>query len=180
VIKPSLTLSNNLILVNLLGFNAIWFGLILLGNVFIPIAVIMLLLHLYYQADKNELVLILIVAGVGVLLDSALIYSGIFIFPGSTPTQLPFWLITLWLCFSATVRHSLGFLANSKILQCLIGAIFAPLSYLAGAKFSVVYITPSFELSYLLLAGLWGPLMVLVFALSAWLQIEEKNHVAQL
>lgn len=138
----------------------------------------MLLLHLYYQADKNELVLILIVAGVGVLLDSALIYSGTFVFPGST--QLPFWLITLWLCFAATVRHSLGFLANSKILQCLIGAIFAPLSYLAGAKFSVVYITPPFELSYLLLAGLWGPLMVLVFALSAWLQIEEKNHVAQL
>ena len=178
MIKPSLTLSNNLILVNLLGFNAIWFGLILLGNVFIPIAVIMLLLHLYYQADKNELVLILIVAGVGVLLDSALIYSGTFVFPGST--QLPFWLITLWLCFAATVRHSLGFLANSKILQCLIGAIFAPLSYLAGAKFSVVYITPEFELSYLLLACLWGPLMELIFAISGWLQIEEKNHVTQL
>ena len=169
---------NNPTLVNLLGFNAIWFGLILLGNVFIPIAAIMLLLHLYYQADKNELVLILIVAGVGVLLDSTLIYFGIFVFPDSA--QLPFWLITLWFCFAATVRHSLSFLAKSKILQVLVGGIFAPLSYLAGAKFSVVYITPEFELSYLLLACLWGPLMVLIFAISGWLQIEEKNHVTQL
>ncbi len=178
MIKPSLTLFNNPTLVNLLGFNAAWFGLILLGNIFIPLAAIMLLLHLYYQADKSELVLIFIVAGVGVLLDSALIYSGIFIFPDST--QLPLWLITLWFCFAATVRHSLSFLAKFKILQVLAGGVFAPLSYLAGAKFSVVYITPSFELSYLLLGCLWGPLMLLVFAISGWLQIEEKKHVTQL
>lgn len=174
MIKPKLTLINNPNFINLLGFNAIWFGLIFLGNSFIPVAAILLLLHLCFLAGKNELTLIFIVAGIGVLLDSVLVYAHVFIFPEAT--KLPFWLITLWFCFAATVRHSLGFLSNSKILQCSVGAIFAPLSYLAGAKFSVVYITPSFELSYLLLACLWGPLMVLIFALSRWTKVEEINH----
>lgn len=151
-----------------------WFGLILLGNIFIPVAAMLLFFHLHYYAHRNELALIFVIAAIGVLLDSLLVYKNIFIFPESN--QLPFWLITLWFCFAATVRHSLGFLARSKVLQCLIGAIFAPLSYLAGAKFSVVNITPSFELSYLLLACLWGPLMVLIFSLSRWMKVKEACH----
>ena len=173
--KNLLTLVNKSNLVNLVGFNLTWFGLILFGNIFIPAALILLMLHLYYQAEKNELPLIVIVAVTGVLLDSTLVYSGFFIFPDTQ--HIPFWLTTLWFCFAATIRHSLGFLASSKIRQILLGGVFAPLSYLAGANFSVVYLTQSLGFSYLLLACLWGPLMVLIFTISDGLFIEEEHYV---
>ena len=172
--KKLFVLFNKASPVNLIGFNLIWLGLIFFGNVFIPVAAILLALHWHYYAEKNELTLILIVATLGILLDSILTYSGFFIFPDTQ--HIPFWLIALWFCFAATIRHSLNFLASSKLLQLLVGAAFAPLSYLAGAKFSVVYITPSLGFSYLLLSLLWGPLMVLVFSIDDGLRMEEECY----
>jgi hypothetical protein len=168
-------LVNGWTIINLVGFNLTWLGLILFGNNFIPIALVILMLHLYYQAEKNELKLIFIVVAIGVLLDSTLLYSGIFIFPSTQ--HIPLWLIVLWCCFAATIRHSLGFLSQSKILQLLAGGVVAPLSYLAGAKFSAVYLTSSLGISYLLLACIWGPLMVLIFLINDGLCIEEECYV---
>lgn len=163
---------------NLVAFNAAWFGLVVIGNLFIPIAAIILCVQLwYFQATKNEILLICLVATIGIWLDFALVYSGVFIFPETE--GIPFWLMILWLLFAGTIRHSLAFLAKSKVLQFVVGALFAPLSYLAGAKLSVVYLVPSLGFSYLLLACLWGPLMLVVFSLSRWLQVlEEENHAS--
>ncbi|ASP48067.1 DUF2878 domain-containing protein [Cognaticolwellia beringensis] len=164
---------------NLVMFNVAWFGLVFIGNLFIPIAAILLGAQLwFFQTTKNEIILICLVATIGIWLDFALISTGVFIFPDTD--GIPFWLITLWIVFAGTIRHSLAFLANSKIMQFFIGAIFAPLSYLAGAKLSVLYLVPSWGLSYLLLAGLWGPLMLVFFGLSHWLQVEDKCHVSSL
>ncbi|MFT5812992.1 MAG: hypothetical protein ACI9VT_000730 [Psychroserpens sp.] len=81
--------------------------------------------------------------------------------------------------FAGTIRHSLAFLAKSKVLQFVVGALFAPLSYLAGAKLSVVYLVPSLGFTYLLLACLWGPLMLVVFSLNRLLIVlEEENHAS--
>jgi hypothetical protein len=172
--KKLSALLNKSNMVNLIAFNLTWLGLILLGDIFIPMAATFLILHLYYQAGKNELSLILVVAVIGTLLDSTLAYSDVFIFPDTQ--YIPFWLVTLWCCFAATIRHSLSFLASSKILQFLIGGIFAPLSYLAGANFSVVYLTPSLGFSYLLLACLWGPLMVVIFFISEGLDMKDECY----
>jgi len=167
----------NVMLWNIVAFNMVWFGLISLGNTFIPIAAILLIIHIwYFQALNGELLLICLVATIGILLDSSLVYAGIFTFPNTD--GIPFWLTALWLCFACTIRHSLAWLANSKAMQFVFGALFAPLSYLAGANLSVVQLAPSFGVSYLILASLWGPLMVLIFALSRWLQTEGKNHAA--
>ncbi|MBA6390995.1 DUF2878 domain-containing protein [Colwellia sp. BRX10-3] len=163
---------------NLVAFNAAWFGLVVIGNLFIPIASIIFCAQLwYFQATKNEILLICLVATIGIWLDFALVYSGVFIFPETE--GIPFWLMTLWLLFAGTIRHSLAFLAKSKVLQFFVGSLFAPLSYLAGAKLSVVYLVPSLGFSYLLLACLWGPLMLVVFSLSRWLLVlEEENHAS--
>lgn len=168
---------NNSIIWNVAAFNIIWFGLIFIGNAFIPIAAILLCIHIWtFQADKSELLLICLVATVGILLDTSLVYAGIFSFVNTT--GIPFWLAALWFCFACTIRHSLAFLANSKVLQFVFGALLAPLSYLAGANLSVVQLTPSLAASYILLACLWGPLMLLIFSLSTWLENKEQSHAA--
>ena len=157
-------------------FNLAWFGLVFIGDLFIPIAVILLGAQLwYFKSTKNEILLICLVATLGIWLDFALVYSGVFIFPGTD--GIPFWLIILWIFFASTIRHSLAFLTNSKLLQFFVGAISAPLSYLAGAKLAVVDLGLSVGSSYLLLACFWGPLMVLIFALSGWLLVKEKSYV---
>ncbi|TWX69965.1 DUF2878 domain-containing protein [Colwellia sp. C1TZA3] len=163
-------------LYNLVAFNVAWFGLVFIGDLFIPIVAVLFGAQLwYFKSTKNEILLICLVATLGIWLDFALVNSGVFIFPGTD--GIPFWLITLWIIFASTIRHSLAFLANSKLLQLSVGAISAPLSYLAGAKLSVVDLGLSVGSSYLLLACLWGPLMVFIFALSRWLLVKEKSYV---
>jgi hypothetical protein len=167
------------ILWNLVAFNIAWFGLVFIGNVFIPIAAILLGSQFWYcQSNKNDMLFICLVAMVGMSLDQTLVFAGIFIFPNTE--FIPFWLMTLWICFANTIRHSLAFLAPSKFLQFTVGAVIAPLSYLAGAKLSAVYLAPSLGFSYLILACLWGPLMVFIFALSRWLQVEGERDVARI
>ncbi len=169
-IKPS-TLSN------LIGYNIAWFGLILTGDNFIPVAIALLVSQLWlFKATKNEILLIFLVASVGIGLDLILVYLDIFIFPDTE--WIPLWLLTLWFVFAGTIRHSLAFLERSKLLQFFVGGIFAPLSYIAGAKLSVVNFTPSLGVTYFLLASVWAPLMLVIFSLSRWLlTFEEKTNV---
>jgi len=168
---------SNAMLWNIVAFNLVWFGLIFIGNAFVPIAAILLSIHIwFFQAFKSEIVLIFLVATIGILLDTSLVYAGIFTFPNTA--GIPFWLTALWFCFACTIRHSLAFLAHSKIMQFIFGALLAPLSYLAGANFSVVQLSPTLVISYFILACLWGPLMLLFFALSRWLKTEGESHAA--
>lgn len=160
---------------NLISFNVAWFGLVLVGNLFIPLALLLLGAQLWISdTDKSDIVLIVLVATVGVTLDFILVNVGVFTFPDTE--NIPYWLITLWVCFASTIRQSLAFLARSRWLQFLLGAFVAPLSYLAGAKAGVVYLSPSIAESYVLLAGLWGPLMLVIFALSRWIKLEDSIH----
>lgn len=153
-------------LLNMLGFNLAWFGLIFFGNTFIPIALLMIVLHLStFSNINNEVRLVLLVSVVGVSVDSLLHFFGFFIFPDSV--FMPFWLIILWGCFACTICHSLTFLSSSKALQVITGAIFAPLSYIAGQKLEVVNFGSSLLIAYISLAFIWGGLFILFFYLKS-------------
>ena len=150
-------------IVNLIGFNLVWFGLVYWGNAFIPVATAFFCWHLYYTRSHDfiEIRLIFIVASIGVLIDSVLHYLGVFRFAESS--HLPFWLMALWLCFATTISHSLSFMDHSKIIQSLLGAFVAPLSYLAGQKFNAVDFGMTFLETYVLLAIIWSLLMMIFF-----------------
>jgi hypothetical protein len=149
---------------NLLGFNLCWFGLVLYGNNFSVIALSWLTIHVYLVMEKKaEVTLIILVMLIGTIIDTSLLHLGVFTF--DTSYIIPFWLIVLWGCFAATINHSLVFLSGSKTLQCLCGLVFAPLSYIGGASLSAVTLSYSLAMTYLLLALIWGPLMVLLFSL---------------
>ncbi len=165
------------VLWNLVCFNIAWLGLVFIGNPFIPVAIFLFGTQLwFFSTEKSDFALIFMVAVIGITLDFSLVYTGVFTFPDTE--YIPFWLITLWFCFASTIRLSLDFLAKSIWLQFFMGTCFAPLSYIAGAKANVVYLSPSISMSYLLLAVLWGPLMLVFFALSRWLKIESPDHVS--
>lgn len=155
---------NYSLIFNAVGFNLAWFGLVYWGNAFIPISLLLLLAHFYFNSQvKGELLLMVIITFFGILVDSLLQQFTFFIF--AEHSHLPFWLITLWACFSATICHSLHFLAGSKVLQLLVGGLFAPLSYIAGQKMAAVEFGQSLLLTYVTLSLLWGLLFVLFFML---------------
>ena len=153
-------------LLNMLGFNLAWFGLIFFGNTFIPISLLMIVLHLsMFSNINNEMRLVILVTVIGVSVDSFLHFFGFFIFPDST-SMTP-WLVILWVCFACTICHSLTFLSPSVILQAVVGAIFSPLSYIAAQKIGAVNFGYSLLTTYITLALIWGGLFICFFYLKS-------------
>jgi hypothetical protein len=162
-------------LINLIGFNVSWFGLIYWGNNFIPIAFLLLAAHLFFQSKNyKELFLILVVSVIGISVDSLLQQLTLFIF--LEPSHIPFWLMMLWASFAATICHSLNFLASSKMLQLVVGGLISPLSYIAGYKFMVVDFGYSMFITYVVLALVWGGLFILFYYLKNKIMKGEMSH----
>jgi len=163
-------------LINMLGFNIAWLGLIVFGNNFVAIALIMLILHFYKFSNlKNEVYFVLSVAVIGITIDIALHLLGFYIF--NNDLIIPFWLVVLWACFACTLCHSLNFLSNSKLMQILIGGGLAPLSYISAVKLNAVDFGLSTITSYLILALIWAGLFVLFFVLKKHFINGEVKHV---
>ena len=164
------------VLLNLIGFNLAWLGLVYWGNIFIPISLLLLIAHIHFIAKvRGELLLILVITVIGIFVDSLLVHFNVFIFANSG--HMPFWLLVLWACFGATICHSLRFLSDRKVLQLFVGAIFAPLSYIAGYKLQAVDFGQSITSTYLLLSVIWAVLFVLFFSLKDKLVNVEVSHV---
>lgn len=164
-------------IINVIGFDIAWFGLVYWGDIFIPIALIMLALHFYFVSkDKaKEFYLICTVTAIGIMVDSILQYLGVFVFPEGQ--MIPFWLITLWFCFASTLCHSLRFLQNSKLSQGLVGALLAPVSYIAGNEMNAVSFGLTLTTTFVILSIIWGVLMILFFSLKSYLIHEELRYV---
>lgn len=149
----------------MLGFNVAWLGLITLGNVFIPAALILLALHLRLLSTKaHELSFILVCTLTGISIDTLLTLTGVFIFSDSL--FIPLWLMALWGLFAATINHSLAFLSKHCAWQYFIGALFGPLSYIAGFNLGSVNFGLSVEKTFLILSVVWGPWFLLCFHLN--------------
>jgi len=162
-------------LINLIGFNVSWFGLVYWGNNFIPVAFLLLLAHLFFQSKNyKELFLILVVSIIGISVDSLLQQLTFFIF--FEPSHIPFWLMMLWASFAATICHSLNFLASSKMLQLVVGGLISPLSYIAGYKFMVVDFGYSMFITYIFLALVWGGLFILFYCLKGKIMKGEVSY----
>ena len=163
-------------LINIIGFNLSWFGLVYWGNNFIPFAFALLIAHLFFQSKNHkELLLILIISVIGISVDSLLQQLNVFVF--FNPSHIPLWLAMLWASFAATICHSLRFLESSKLLQLAVGGLVSPLSYIAGYKFMAVDFGYSILITYLILALIWGGLFVLFFYLKSKIIKVEINYV---
>ena len=161
--------------VNFVGFYLAWFGLILLGNTFIPIDIALIAAHLIIVVKAPEkrfaeLKLITAIVIIGLLVDNALTAFSVFNFPNTSSSSfdaflIPLWLVVLWACFAATIAHSMQVMAKSKLLQVCVGAVFAPMSYIAGEKFGAVEFGYSLSVTFFILALVWSILLVSCFVL---------------
>lgn len=161
-------------MINLVGFKAIWWLLVLYGDKAILLAGIFLAIHiLYVMKYKSEIYLLILVTTIGIFFDSYLHYFGVFSFQHNS--HIPYWLMCLWACFATTLCHTFSFFERSKLLQFCFGGLLAPLGYITAAQFNLVEFGMSLLATYLLLAVLWGALFLIFFELKSLIISGDKG-----
>lgn len=155
--------------VNALGFQFIWWLLILKGDEAVPVALGLLFLYLYHQAHwVRDLSIVGVCAVLGYGIDALLTLAGVFIFPS---TGLPpLWLATLWCAFAATLAISLRWFRQHLRLAALFGAIGGSASYAAAEALSAVSFGYSLPFSIGIVAVIWSLLLPFLVELSRRLE----------
>ena len=145
------------ILLNVVIFQLGWALCILGGN---KIAVIYTLLaivvhRVFFLKGSCEAWVIVVFTLVGSCWDTLLMHVGVISFSVNS-LIIPPWLFCLWLLFSCTLNHSLAWLKNKLLLSALLGAVMAPLSYLAGIKLGAAFFVMPVLPSLAIIAIAWA------------------------
>ena len=149
---------------NALTFQVAWLVCVLGGSVIaVAITLVVLFLHLKDVSNfRREIVFVLQVAVIGFLCDTALIQTGVLMTDSYLP---PLWLTCLWLLFATTAGSALRLFLRRPWLSALAGAVFAPLSYFAGARLAGIDLMNPAWLALMLIGLMWAA----VFPFLNWL-----------
>ena len=169
------------LIINAVLFQAGWFACVLGGNNVAMIATALILfVHLTWIGSWNkEKQLLAITFLLGCTIDSFLGNLNILQFsthPDDTGRLLPIWLACLWLLFATTLRHSLDWFRNHRLLGALFGFFGGPLSYFAGSKLANVTLAQPTWQTLGILAIIWSINIPLLQSFSqAWLKIATRD-----
>lgn len=155
-------------LINFVGFQCYWWSCILLQNQAIPFCILLLALHLYFHdSAKFEIRSLCLLAASGFIIDGLLTLVDFYQFDYVVSNNFPpLWLAFLWLGFATNITTLSQFEISKQWGKLsLIGAAFAPLSYLAAAKFNAVTFPHDLTTSWLALVIIWLVLMPALFYL---------------
>lgn len=154
------------VLVNAVAFKAAWLSALFGGAWDMPELVSAAVLgaigiHLWRASEPGrEFVLVIMTGLIGLAWDSVMVAAGWLSYPSGMiiPGLAPYWIVAIWMLFATTLNVSFRWLHGRFGLAALMGAIFGPLSYIAGARAGAVeLVNPSAAL--ISLAGSWALMM---------------------
>jgi len=121
---------------------------------------------------RDELVLALGAAAIGIAIDTVQIALGTLAFEAGTvvPGLPPVWLAVLWMQFAATFHYSFRWLAGRPAAAVLFGAVGGPLAFVAGARLGIVRLHPALWPSLATLALSWS------VAIPAMVRLAERQR----
>ena len=165
---------------NFAWFQGIWWLVILYQNSAVIPVLALIGLWLWVSPKRiSDIKLMSAVFLLGTVIDALLTLTGLFIFNQSEVLvsfwPIPIWLSLLWAAFAGTVYHSLTAFNDRMVIASIAGAIFAPLSYIAGAKFGAVELGASMTLSYIYIALVWSVIFPLCFYLSNRFEVKQAQ-----
>ena len=164
----------NRTLINFVAFQLGWFSCVLSAAKGLPwlgLIVVCLVVALHIgssEKPRNEWQLLMLAVFTGLVFDSLLVSGGLVRYPSWMlfTGMAPYWILAMWALFSTTLNLSMGWLKSSLALAAVMGAVFGPLSYLAGARLGAIVLIDSFS-SMILLAIIWALVMpILIYAAS--------------
>ncbi len=133
---------------NLIGYQIVWFSAVIgagrgLWWPGVSAAAVFMTLHfaLCRQTLPQRTVdlrLMLVALVCGLIMDGGLARSGLADY-AANPLALPsggppLWILSVWVAFALTLRHSMTFLLGRPLLGMLLGAVGGPLAYLGAAR----------------------------------------------
>ncbi len=122
-----------------------WFGCVYFGRLGWAFASLIfpliswVLMRLSFGLNRQRVFQLLFLFYIGVSFDYGCAYFNLIeLNPSSDIGWLPVWLISLWLLFISSIPLIQSLFQKKYFLASLLGAIFGPLSYRAGAQFGVL------------------------------------------
>jgi hypothetical protein len=164
--QQSASVLENSRLLNAVIFQFGWFSCILGGDLVavVVMATILFTHSQFFMRSAREWLLFLVVAILGISLDSFWVYTGFLVFPG-IETFIPVWLICLWLVFATSLCHCFQWLQKRLVLASLLGAFAGPASYLSGAAMADVIVSEPQSVTIPVMAIAWAllfPLLLII------------------
>lgn len=165
---------------NFIWFQAIWWLVILFQSDAELLVLGLLALWMLFSSERtNDIKLMMSMFVIGTLIDTILTISGVFNFNNSQTLlswwPIPLWLSFLWAGFAGTVYHSLTVFEGRPWLAAAGGAIFAPLSYIAGANFGAVELGYSLPVTFAVIGAVWSITFPACFYLSTLFTTENAE-----
>jgi len=159
---------------NYAGSAVGWWSCVLGGTTGQPwlgpaVVTLYLSIHFFWSKQRREDAIFILTAGfIGIAVESLKKISGLIVYQADVPGWWgvpPVWMMALWLMFVSTLTASLGWLRGRYALSFALGAMFGPLSYLAGEGLGAISLPlPPFT-SIVTFAIIWA----LLLPLMAWL-----------
>ena len=154
------------VIVNAIAFKLGWLAAVFGAANELPILVITgvcaaVAIHLWRSAEPlREALLLLMAAVIGLSWDSVMVTAGWLAYPSGTIVAglAPYWIVALWVLFATTLNVTFRWLRGRLLLAAGMGAVFGPISYVAGAAAGAVdIVNPTAALLSLSVA--WSMLM---------------------
>lgn len=125
-------------------------------------------LHLFWSSNlQREAVYLALVTLLGLVVDSLQKVTGLVVYAADFPALpwlAPAWIVAMWALFATAISTSLQWLQGRYLLAALLGAVFGPLSYRAGAALGAASFPMGEWLSLGILAVIWAAVMpILIF-----------------
>jgi len=129
-------------LANFILFQIGWFACVLGGAYDRPwlgtsIALAIVAWHVgRAPRPRDEMILVLLSAGIGALADSLPVAADWVRYASGTvvPGTAPVWLVAMWMLFATTLNVSLRWLRRYPLAAIALGAVGGPLAYWGGAR----------------------------------------------
>jgi hypothetical protein len=159
-------------LVNFLLYQAGWLACVLGAAWQYPwtgmfLALLLVAVHLWLCSQPIEQIkLLLVSAGVGLVVDSTLLWAGAYRFSAGMHTTWlpPLWMTVLWMQFATTFQYSMRWLSGRYGLSALFGLFGAPLAFYAGERLGAIEFLAPRLLHFLALGILWcGAIPLLIY-----------------
>jgi hypothetical protein len=149
---------------NFVLYQVGWFACVLGAAWCVPwtgmsIALLLVGVHLWLAEDRAaQLKLALLAAAVGMVIDTAQLWAGVFSFHQGVVVQWlpPPWMSVLWMQFATTFHYSMNWLSARYLLCASFGLGGAPLAFFAGERLGAIeFLSPRLP-HYGVLALLWS------------------------
>lgn len=156
-------------LLNFVIFQVGWFSCVLgaaNGSPWLgPLVASAVVIFHFLTSEKAmpEVRLVLLAVTIGLISDGLLLSSGWIKYNSASAyaAVAPYWILAMWAMFATTLNLSMSWLKNNLLLSSILGAIFGPLSYLAGQRLGAIEIQ-HFGTSVVALAIIWAIAMPLL------------------